>query len=133
MGRVKDAAESLNTCLRKLVEAQDDQPTPTVDSGQDHTLESAHNQPSGDGPPATPGYVTTVKLRLFVCVQISLSAVLSGSDSHSPWAKFRVSSSLIHYDLCFLYPGFFLMGCVPQFEKIAHKRVHYYYYFKSSV
>ena len=60
MGRVKDAAESLNTCLRKLVEAQDDQPTPTVDSGPDHTLESAHNQPSGDGPPTTPVYVIII-------------------------------------------------------------------------
>ena len=60
-GRVKDAAEALNTCLRKLVEAQDDQPTPTVDSGQDHTLESAHNQPSGDEPNATAAYVITIK------------------------------------------------------------------------
>lgn len=46
--KVKDAAESLNTCLRKLVEAQDDQPTPTADTIQDHTLEAAHNQPSTD-------------------------------------------------------------------------------------
>ncbi|XP_076449714.1 protein VAC14 homolog [Babylonia areolata] len=45
--KVKDAAEALNTCLRKLVEAQDDQPTPTLDV-QDPTIASAHNQPSGD-------------------------------------------------------------------------------------
>ncbi|KAK7493852.1 hypothetical protein BaRGS_00014993, partial [Batillaria attramentaria] len=51
--KVKEAAESLNTCLRKLVEAQDDQPTPTVESSK--SLESAHNKPTGDAqadPPA---------------------------------------------------------------------------------
>ena len=44
--RVKQEADSLNTCLRKLVEAQDDQPTPSVDMAQESLLASAHDQPA---------------------------------------------------------------------------------------
>lgn len=68
MVRVKDAAESLNACLRKLVESQDDQPTPTVESvHQEHSLDAPHNQPSGDELPAATVWVTDILL----CVQFA--------------------------------------------------------------
>lgn len=56
--RVKEAAESLNISLRKLVEAQDDQPTPTVAYAGDHTLDSAHDKPDDDAQIAAPAWVT---------------------------------------------------------------------------
>ncbi|PVD20795.1 hypothetical protein C0Q70_18956 [Pomacea canaliculata] len=55
--KVKEAAESLNISLRKLVEAQDDQPTPTVAYAGDHTLDSAHDKPDDDAQIAAPAIV----------------------------------------------------------------------------
>ncbi|GFO49138.1 protein vac14 homolog [Plakobranchus ocellatus] len=48
--RVREAAERLNQALRKLVEAQDDQPTPTVEniSSQTHTDSSSPTAPEAD-------------------------------------------------------------------------------------
>ncbi|XP_059156655.1 protein VAC14 homolog [Physella acuta] len=39
--KVREAAENLNQALRKLVEAQDDQPTPTIDQPEDKQMPSS--------------------------------------------------------------------------------------------
>ena len=45
--RVRDAAESLNVCLMKLVEEQDDPPSPVSDLSGDPSLEEPFNLCSG--------------------------------------------------------------------------------------